>query len=84
MWVKLNQLDRVKVGSLVLPPPCGISSLVLARRGLKMKIRCIDAATQMGETGAQDKFGSVCLCKSNVSGVEFACKTLNKGEETVH
>lgn len=77
-------------------PPCGISSLVPSGRGLKRKIGCIDVATQMGrknkiendyalgETIGQGKFGSVWLCRSRINGVEFACKTLKKGEETVH
>ncbi|KAK4800860.1 hypothetical protein SAY86_021347 [Trapa natans] len=77
-------------------PPCGTSSSVSAGRGLKRKIGCIDQATQMGRkkkieddyvqgnTIGQGKFGSVWLCRSRTSCVEFACKTLRKGEETVH
>lgn len=77
-------------------PPCGSSLLVHSGRGLKRKIGCIEAATQMGRkekieddfifgsTIGRGKFGSVCLCRSRVSGAEFACKTLLKGEETVH
>ncbi|CAL5384018.1 unnamed protein product [Camellia sinensis] len=77
-------------------PPCGTSSLVLPGRGLKRKIGCIDRATQLGRknkieddyvsgaTIGKGKFGSVWLCQSRVTGVEFACKTLRKGEETVH
>ncbi|KAF7829976.1 serine/threonine-protein kinase PEPKR2 [Senna tora] len=75
---------------------CGISSLITPGRGLKRKIGCIDVATQMGrkkkiedeyvsgETIGQGKFGSVWLCRSRLSGAEYACKTLRKGEETVH
>ena len=37
-----------------------------------------------GETIWQGKFGSVWLCRSRASGAEYACKTLKKGEETVH
>ncbi|GAB4861320.1 hypothetical protein Ancab_036481 [Ancistrocladus abbreviatus] len=65
-------------------------------RGLKRKIGCIGVATQMGrknkleddyvkvKTIGQGKFGSVWLCKDKVSGEALACKTLRKGEETVH
>ncbi|XP_060217888.1 serine/threonine-protein kinase PEPKR2 [Lycium barbarum] len=77
-------------------PPSGSSSISLCGRGLKRKIGCIDAATQMGrknkieddyvmgEALGKGKFGSVFMCRSKVTGVEFACKTLPKGEETVH
>uniref|UniRef100_A0A5B6YS20 Protein kinase domain-containing protein n=1 Tax=Davidia involucrata TaxID=16924 RepID=A0A5B6YS20_DAVIN len=83
-------------GIAATAPPCGTSSLVFLGRGLKRKIGCIDAATQMGRknkieddyvsgaTIGKGKFGSVWLCRSRVTGVEFACKTLGKGEETVH
>ncbi|KAA8528331.1 hypothetical protein F0562_035686 [Nyssa sinensis] len=83
-------------GIAATAPPCGSSSLVSVGRGLKRKIGCIDAATQMGRknkieddyisgaTLGKGKFGSVWLCRSRVTGVEFACKTLGKGEETVH
>ncbi|PSS19584.1 Serine/threonine-protein kinase [Actinidia chinensis var. chinensis] len=84
------------VGIAATAPPCGTSSLVSPGRGLKRKIGCIDVATQMGrknkiedyyDKGAaigKGKFGSVWLCRSRVTGVEFACKTLCKKEETVH
>lgn len=77
-------------------PPSGSSSISLCGRGVKRKIGCIDAATQMGrknkieddyvmgEALGKGKFGSVFMCRSKVTGVEFACKTLPKGEETVH
>lgn len=81
-------------------PPCVVVSLPeveLGRsRGLKRKIGCIDVATQMGrknrieddyvmvEAIGKGKFGSVWLCRSRVSGEEYACKTLRKGEESVH
>lgn len=77
-------------------PPCATSSLVLNGRGIKRKIGCIDVATQMGRKNkivedyikgdsiGKGKFGSVWLCRCRASGVEFACKTLVKGEETVH
>ncbi|KAI5667923.1 hypothetical protein M9H77_17776 [Catharanthus roseus] len=84
-------------GIAATAPPCGTSSSsLLSGRGLKRKIGCIDVATQMGrknkiqedyvsgETIGRGKFGSVWLCRSKFSGVEFACKTLKKGEETVH
>ncbi|KAI5654967.1 hypothetical protein M9H77_32154 [Catharanthus roseus] len=84
-------------GIAATAPPCGTtSSSLLSGRGLKRKIGCIDAATQMGrknridedyvsgETIGRGKFGCVWLCRSKVSGVEFACKTLKKGEDTVH
>uniref|UniRef100_A0A6N2LVU0 Protein kinase domain-containing protein n=1 Tax=Salix viminalis TaxID=40686 RepID=A0A6N2LVU0_SALVM len=56
----------------------------------------IDAATPLGrnkkiekeyDLGAQigqGKFGLVVLCRSKVTGEEFACKMLRKGEELVH
>ncbi|KAK4379583.1 hypothetical protein RND71_001445 [Anisodus tanguticus] len=77
-------------------PPSGSSSISLCGRGLKRKIGCIDAATQMGrknkieddyvmgEALGKGKFGLVFMCRSKVTGAEFACKTLPKGEETVH
>lgn len=83
-------------GIAATAPPCATSSLVLSGRGIKRKIGCIDVATQMGRknkiaedyvkgaTIGKGKFGSVWLCRCRVSGVEFACKTLVKGEETVH
>ncbi|XP_059633227.1 serine/threonine-protein kinase PEPKR2 [Cornus florida] len=83
-------------GIAATAPACGTSSLVLPGRGLKRKIGCIDAATQMGRknkieddyvsgaTLGKGKFGSVWLCRSRVSRMELACKTLRKGEETVH
>lgn len=84
------------VGIAATAPACGSSSSVLSGRGIKRKIGCIDAQTQMGRKNkieddyvsgskiGKGKFGSVWLCRSRVSGVEFACKTLVKGEETVH
>ncbi|RAL47051.1 hypothetical protein DM860_017092 [Cuscuta australis] len=83
-------------GIAATAPPCGTSSSVSSGRGIKRKIGCIDVANQMGqkrninedyvlgETIGRGKFGSVLLCRSKVTGVEFACKTLLKGEETVH
>lgn len=83
-------------GIAATAPPCATSSLVLSGRGIKRKIGCIDVATQMGRknkiaedyikgaTIGKGKFGSVWLCRCRATGVEFACKTLVKGEETVH
>ncbi|KAL8162377.1 hypothetical protein V2J09_013866 [Rumex salicifolius] len=83
------------VGVTTVPPCIGLSS-VETSRGLKRKIGCIDVATQIGrkkkleddyimiETIGKGKFGSVWLCKHKVTAAEFACKTLSKGEETVH
>ncbi|KAL1344672.1 hypothetical protein HN51_018539 [Arachis hypogaea] len=85
-----------RLAGIATAPPCGTSSLLTPGRGLKRKIGCIDAATQMGrkkkieddyvpgQTIGQGKFGSVWLCRSRASGAEYACKTLKKGEETVH
>lgn len=85
-----------RAGIAATAPPCATSSLVLSGRGIKRKIGCIDVATQMGRknkiaedyikgaTIGKGKFGSVWLCRCRVTGVEFACKTLVKGEETVH
>lgn len=96
--------DEVKaVGScksvfkgIVTAPPCGSTCPNSPGRGLKRKIGCIDAATQMGRkkkieqdydlvvTIGQGRFGSVMLCQSRVSGEEFACKILRKGGELVY
>ncbi|XP_010520772.1 PREDICTED: serine/threonine-protein kinase PEPKR2 [Tarenaya hassleriana] len=85
-----------RLAGVATAPPCGASSLVPPGRGLKRKIGCIDASTQTGRknnihddyvsgpTIGQGKFGSVWICRSRSSGMEFACKTLQKGEETVH
>lgn len=86
-----------RLAGIATAPPCGVSSsLVPPGRGLKRKIGCIDVATQtggknkidddyvLGATIGRGKFGSVLLCRSKATGVEFACKTLHKGEETVH
>lgn len=88
---------KSRLAGIATAPPCGASSsLVPPGRGLKRKIGCIDVNTQMGRKNkieedyvkfdviGHGKFGSVWLCKSKVSGVEFACKILRKGEETVH
>ncbi|KAF8023359.1 hypothetical protein BT93_F0764 [Corymbia citriodora subsp. variegata] len=87
---------KSRLAGIATAPPCGSSSLVAPGRGLKRKIGCIDVATRMGrknkieddyisgDTIGQGKFGSVWLCRSRISGVEFACKTLQKGEDTVH
>ncbi|KAK3408964.1 hypothetical protein EUGRSUZ_J01092 [Eucalyptus grandis] len=87
---------KSKLASITTAPPCGSSSLVAPGRGLKRKIGCIDVATGMGrkkkieddyisgDTIGQGKFGSVRLCRSKISGEEFACKTLKKGVDLVH
>lgn len=87
---------KSRLAGIATAPPFGTSSLITPTRGLKRKIGCIDVATQMGRkkkidddyvTGdaiGQGKFGSVYLCRSRGSGAEYACKTLKKGEETVH
>ncbi|XP_050212702.1 serine/threonine-protein kinase PEPKR2 [Mercurialis annua] len=88
---------KSRLAGIATAPPCGASSsLVPPGRGLKRKIGCIDAATQTGRknkfeddyvkgaTIGRGKFGSVWSCSSKTTGVEFACKTLRKGEETVH
>ncbi|XP_021740305.1 serine/threonine-protein kinase PEPKR2-like [Chenopodium quinoa] len=84
------------VGVSTVPPSIGLS-YVEPSRGLKRKIGCIDVATQIGsrknkleddyvmiKTIGQGKFGSVWLCRCKATGREYACKTLKKGEETVH
>ena len=88
---------RLAVAGIASAPACGTSSLITPGRGIKRKIGCIDVATQMGRkkkieddydvtrvTIGQGKFGSVWLCRSRVGRAEYACKTLKKGEETVH
>ncbi|KAL8096361.1 serine/threonine-protein kinase PEPKR2 [Apium graveolens] len=97
--VETVESSRVRlVGRIAATAPaCATSSSSgLLGRGIKRKIGCIDAATQMGRknkieddyiTGAtigKGKFGSVWLCRSKVTEEDFACKTLVKGEETVH
>ncbi|XVF64854.1 hypothetical protein PTKIN_Ptkin09bG0199900 [Pterospermum kingtungense] len=87
---------KSRLADIATAPPCCASSLVPPGRGLKRKIGCIEVITRVGRkkkieddyvkggTIGQGKFGSVWLCRSRTSGVEFACKTLHKGEETVH
>ncbi|CAN1188693.1 Serine/threonine-protein kinase PEPKR2 [Linum perenne] len=88
---------KSRLAGVATAPACGTSSsLVSPGRGLKRKIGCIEVATQTGRKNkieddytfgailGRGKFGSVSLCRSRASGVEFACKTLKKGEETVH
>ncbi|KAE8656261.1 Serine/threonine-protein kinase PEPKR2 [Hibiscus syriacus] len=87
---------KSRLAGIATAPPCGASSLVPLGRGLKRKIGCIELITVSGgkkkieddyvkgDTIGQGKFGSVWLCRSRTSGVELACKTLLKGEETVH
>ncbi|KAF5746781.1 serine/threonine-protein kinase PEPKR2-like [Tripterygium wilfordii] len=91
-----NNSCKSRLAGIATAPPCGASLLVPPGRGLKRKIGCIDVATQTGRknkieddyfsgaTIGHGKFGSVWLCRSKVSGADFACKTLQKGEETVH
>lgn len=82
---------------VVTAPALGSTSLVVTGggRGHKRKIGCIDVGMQISRnnkledeyvldsTIGKGKFGSVWLCRCKSSGVEFACKTLKKGEETV-
>lgn len=84
------------ITGIVTAPLCGIPSRDPPGRGLKRKIGCIDAATQMGRkkkideeydmgaTIGKGKFGSVVFCQSKSSQEQYACKTLRKGEESVH
>ncbi|XP_011012729.1 PREDICTED: serine/threonine-protein kinase PEPKR2-like [Populus euphratica] len=88
--------SRSVVKVVFTAPPCRSVPADPLCRGLKRKIGCIDVATQLGrkkkiekeyDLGAsigQGKFGSVVLCRSKVTGEEFACKMLRKGEELVH
>ncbi|GMI77249.1 phosphoenolpyruvate carboxylase-related kinase 2 [Hibiscus trionum] len=85
-----------RLAGIATAPPCGVSSLVSPGRGLKRKIGCIEVIYRIGRNKkieddyvkgdpiGRGKFGLVWLCMSRTSGVEFACKTLHKGEETVH
>ncbi|KAJ0256861.1 Serine/threonine-protein kinase PEPKR2 [Hirschfeldia incana] len=85
-----------RLAGVATAPPCGASSLVSSGRGLKRKIGCIDVSTQTGRKNkieddyvfgpniGKGKFGSVRICRSKSNGIDFACKTLKKGEETVH
>ncbi|XWS21446.1 hypothetical protein CRYUN_Cryun30bG0055300 [Craigia yunnanensis] len=97
MWMHLlSGSCKSRLVGIATAPPCGLSSLVPPGRGLKRKIGCIVVITLTGrkkkieddyvkgDTIGQGKFGSIWLGRSRTSGVEFACKTLHKGEETVH
>ncbi|KAG0489422.1 hypothetical protein HPP92_008233 [Vanilla planifolia] len=77
-------------GVVMTAPPAVRSSSESPGRGLKRKLGCIESATQIGrkkkleyeyvlgrEIG-QGRFGSVRLCRSKISGEQFACKTLPK------
>ncbi|MBA0595671.1 hypothetical protein Gorai_012531 [Gossypium raimondii] len=87
---------KSRLAGIATGPPCGASSLVPLGRGLKRKMGCIEVITRIsgtkkvqddyvkGNTIEQGKFRSIWLCRSRTSGVEFACKTLLRGEETVH
>ncbi|CAJ1971715.1 unnamed protein product [Sphenostylis stenocarpa] len=92
---RLNK--RCREDGLATIPTRGASLLLTPARGLKRKIGCIDNATQMGRsvrieddyltggsTIGQGKFGSVTVCRARAGGAVYACKTLRKGEETVH
>uniref|UniRef100_A0A164X308 Protein kinase domain-containing protein n=1 Tax=Daucus carota subsp. sativus TaxID=79200 RepID=A0A164X308_DAUCS len=94
--VETVESSRVRfVGRIAATAPACATSLS-SGRGIKRKIGCIDVATQMGRkdkieedyirgaTIGKGKFGSVWLCRSRVTEEDFACKTLVKGEETVH
>ncbi|MBA0745943.1 hypothetical protein Gogos_008500 [Gossypium gossypioides] len=87
---------KSRLAGIATGPPCGASSLVPLGRGLKRKMGCIEVITRISgtkkveddyvkrDTIEQGKFRSIWLCRSRTSGVEFACKTLLRGEETVH
>ncbi|KAL5982343.1 hypothetical protein ACLOJK_016414 [Asimina triloba] len=89
--------SKSRLTGVVTAPPLGIASTDSLGRGLKRKLGCIEATTQIGhkkkleqefvlgpEIG-QGKFGSVRLCRSKANGTQFACKTLPKaGDETAH
>ncbi|KAL2317661.1 hypothetical protein Fmac_031537 [Flemingia macrophylla] len=92
---RLNK--RCREDGVATVPPRGAPLLLTPSRGLKRKIGCIDHATQMGRSGrieddyvtgggtlGRGKFGSVTVCRARAGGEEYACKTLRKGEETVH
>ncbi|KAL3635330.1 hypothetical protein CASFOL_019877 [Castilleja foliolosa] len=94
---KIVDSSRSIVNGVATAPACsGAARLESPCRGLKRKIGCIDAATRLGrkkkiehdyelaESIGQGKFGSVVLCRSKLTGEEFACKILRKGEEIVH
>ncbi|ONK74165.1 uncharacterized protein A4U43_C03F3430 [Asparagus officinalis] len=93
---KLESCDD-KRGILMTAPPSTSSSPLSPNRGHKRKLGCIDSSTQirrkkkieneyvLGASIGQGKFGSVRLCRSKVTGKEFAVKSLKKnGEESVH
>ncbi|KAL7583305.1 hypothetical protein Lser_V15G46001 [Lactuca serriola] len=85
----------IGIGIATAPPFVNVYSDPRGR-GLKRKIGCLDALTQTGrkkkidqdfergETIGNGKFGSVVKCRSKVTGEQFACKILPKGDEIVH
>ncbi|KAF6151007.1 hypothetical protein GIB67_016485 [Kingdonia uniflora] len=87
---------KSRLTGIATAPLCSTSSSDIPGRGLKRKIGCIDATTRIGRRKKIDqeyilgdelgkgKFGSVRMCRSKANGLKFACKTLKKGEETVH
>lgn len=97
-----HQKDANSVGNhrptgVASVPPCSRSTVDPHGRGLKRKLGCIEAATQIGRKNkldqeyilghaiGQGKFGSVSVCRSRATGAEFACKTLPKaGGDSVH
>ncbi|KAI3492427.1 hypothetical protein L1887_42931 [Cichorium endivia] len=88
--------ERFITGIATAPPFVNVYSGDPRGRGLKRKIGCLDALTQTGrkkkidqdfergETIGNGKFGSVVKCRSKVTGEQFACKILPKGDEIVH
>ncbi|CAH1445097.1 unnamed protein product [Lactuca virosa] len=85
----------IGIGIATAPPFVNVYSDPRGR-GLKRKIGCLDALTQTGrkkkidqdfergETIGNGKFGSVVKCRNKVTGEQFACKILPKGDEIVH
>lgn len=84
------------VTGVATAPPCSGSRSDSLGRGLKRKIGCIDAATrlgrkkkicqeyELGEVLGKGRYGSVVMCQRKSTNQLFACKTLRKGEESVH
>nr|GMD02820.1 serine/threonine-protein kinase PEPKR2-like [Ipomoea batatas] len=74
------------VTGVVTAPPCGSEHSNTPGRGLKRKIGCLDAATRLGRKKKIDQdyeLGEI-IGKGKFGIRDFACKTLRKGEESVH
>ncbi|RZC64346.1 hypothetical protein C5167_008037 [Papaver somniferum] len=87
---------KSRLPGVATAPASGSSISDSHGRGHKRKIGCIESGMKLrrkkkieqeyvlGKEIGLGKYGCVRLCKSKIDGGDFACKTLKKGEETVH